>query len=157
MVSLNPCSRSLSFSPFPRAVGKFLSVDHHYFCIQVLDLIAFSDHNSWAFEWKTSGLNSVPRFHIGSCCSSPFVRNPSQFHIIGNCWWQLQVSICSESVCSPHTLRYAGFNPFPSPKLHGIWWWLLAELDWVQLENWTESDLRTGLGLGWNWVWFGLY
>ena len=102
---LNPTSSTLSFLLFPRAVGEFLSVDLCSFCIQASDLIDFLDHIS--LNGKFQALILPPDSMLGIAIV-PLVGNPSsKFQVVGNSWWQLQVSICLESVCSPHTLRFA--------------------------------------------------
>ena len=81
MVPMSPLS-SLSFSAFPKGVGKFLSV---------LSSVLFVSSSFWEvlvvqtpvppFKWKTPTLGSVPRFHFGNCWYStlefPIVWNSS--------------------------------------------------------------------------------
>ena len=56
---------SPSFLTLPRAVGKSLPVELHFFCVQISDLFGISYHDSPVFEWKTSTPDSqIPRWAL---------------------------------------------------------------------------------------------
>ena len=56
-------------------------------------------------------------------CSSPIVWNPSPDSTLGTAGSSYISPFCLESVCSPHSLGFAGPILSRSPRSHKNWWW----------------------------------
>lgn len=125
------------------AVSTFWGLLVQFFC-QPLDSTLGTtgclDHN-FPFNWKPSPrlCTQIPHWKLLMVESKfpIYLESLPRFHT-GNCWWQLQLPICLESVCHP-PLRSFSSIPFPSPVMGIIAGGYQLKSDCIQLKN--------GLGL----------
>lgn len=84
-------------------------------------------------RWKMPALTSATGFNARDCwwLNLPFPVHLESFprFYTGHGWWQLQFSICMQSVPSSHSLWSVDSILSPSPKFHRNCWWLLLELE----------------------------